>query len=659
MNIVINALAVALTCGVLAWAGDLVRKLGILIYTEQYIGAMVAIALPLVYLSVPASRSGGEEQQRRREGNVPWYDITAAVISFVAATYVAIRFPTLSEESAARPWDGVIVAAVLMLLFVEALRRTSGIAITAVAIGFFVLALTGHLLPGALTGRDVQIERLNYFLLWDSSAVFGTPMQIITTVVVSFVFFGNALFKTGGSAFFTDISMALMGRFRGGPGKIAIMASSLFGTISGSVVANVVTTGVVTIPLMKRAGFRPQLAGAVEAVASTGGQLMPPVMGIAAFLMAEFLQVPYTSVALAALLPAVLFYLALFIQADLEAAREGLTGVDETKIPKAWAVLKMGWHFPFPFVVLIAALFWLNYEPETAALLASAVVIATSLAFGFNGKRLNFHDFYLILRDTGLTVIDLFMIGAAAGGVIACLNYSGLGFSLTLALVHLSGGYLIGLLVIAAIACIILGMGMPTVGVYILLATLVAPALIEMKIEPMAAHLFILYFGCLSMITPPVAIGAFAAANLAGADPMKTGFEAVRFGWLVFVIPFLFVFSGTLLMNGSPMMIAIDFVMAAVGVWFGAAGVMGYSFRRLPAIDRIVYLLAGLCLLTPLGALGVGRWINAIGACLAVALLIRERLMRRRAQQAAGPVQSHPDQRDHSYALSATSPDVR
>jgi TRAP transporter 4TM/12TM fusion protein len=630
MNIVINALAVALTCGVLAWAGDLVRKLGFLIYTEQYISAMLALALPLVYLSVPAHRQGGERDERRRVGNVPWYDVAAAAVGCAAATYAAFRFPELSEESATRPWDGVIVAIVLLLLFVEGLRRTSGIAITAVAIAFFCLALVGHLLPGALTGRNVQLERLNYFLIWDSSAVFGTPMQIITTVVVTFVFFGNALFKTGGSSFFTDISMALMGRYRGGPAKIAIMASSLFGTISGSVVANVVTTGVVTIPLMKRAGFRPQLAGAVEAVASTGGQLMPPVMGIAAFLMAEFLQVPYSSVALAALIPAVLFYLALFVQADLEAARGGLTGVDGSQIPKAWAVLKSGWHFPLPFVVLIGALFWLNYEPETAALLATAVVIAASLAFGFNGKRLNGRDFYAILRDTGLTVIDLFMIGAAAGAVIACLNYSGLGFSLTLALVHLSGGSLIGLLVIAALACIVLGMGMPTVGVYILLATLVAPALIEMKVEPMAAHMFILYFGCLSMITPPVAIGAFAAANLAGADPMKTGFEAVRFGWLVFVIPFLFVSSGTLLMSGSPAMILIDFLVAIVGVWFGAASVMGYSFRHLGPADRIAYMVAGLCLLTPLNASGFARWINAGGACLAVALLVRERMLRRR-----------------------------
>jgi TRAP transporter 4TM/12TM fusion protein len=629
MKFLIHFLAVALTAGVLAWASDLVRLVGLLVFVEQYIAVLVAIALPLVYLSVPARRAGIlEGEDRRRFDSVPWYDLLAAALGALTALYIAFRFPVLSEEISQRPWDGMAAAIVICILFLEGLRRTSGTAITLVVLGFFALSMVGHLLPEFMVGRRVQTDRLTYFLVWDASAIFGTPMQIITTIVVTFVFFGQALFKTGGSAFFTDISMALMGRYRGGPGKIAIMASSLFGTISGSPVANVVTTGVVTIPMMKRAGFRPQLAGAVEAVSSTGGQLMPPVMGIAAFLMAEFLQVSYASVVLAALIPAVLFYLALFLQADLEAARSGLRGLASEDIPQTREVLAAGWHFPIPFAVLIFTLFWLNYQPEMAALSAAVAVVAASLAFGFRGKRLNATDVYAMFRDTGLVVIDLFMIGAAAGAVIACLNYSGLGFSLTLALVHLAGGNLVALLVIAAVACIILGMGMPTVGVYILLATLVAPALIEMKVDPMAAHLFILYFGCLSMITPPVCIAAFAAANVARADPMKTGFEAVRFGWLVFVIPFLFVFSNTLLLKGDPMMIAIDIAAALAGVWFGAAGVIGYSVRPLGPFARVVYLTASICLLMPLEAFGGGRWVNIFGATLAIAILVRERLLR-------------------------------
>jgi len=636
MRTLIDVMAALLTGGVVAWAADLFRRVGLQLYTEQYIAGLCALALPLVYLSVPARREAraaldDEAAARGRIGPVPWYDLAAAMAGFLACAYIAVRFPILSELVSQRPWDGMIVAGAACLLFTEGLRRTSGAAITVVAVGFFLLALTAHLLPEAIAGRQVQASRLTYALIWDSSAVLGTAMQIITTVVVSFVLFGNVLFKTGGSAFFTDISMALMGRRRGGPAKIAILASSLFGTISGSVVANVVTTGVVTIPLMKKGGFRPELAGAIEAVSSTGGQLMPPVMGIAAFLMAEFLQVRYYEVALAALIPAVLFYTALFIQADLEAARAGLAVVDAASIPKIASVLRQGWFFPIPFAILIGSLFWLNYEPETAALLATVTALAASVAFGFRGIRLRLRDVFGMLRDTGLTVIELFMIGAAAGAVIASLNLSGLGFGLTLALVHLAGGKLVALLVIAAIGCIVLGMGLPTVGVYILLATLIAPALIEMKIAPIAAHMFILYFGCLSMITPPVAIGAFAAANLAGADPMKTALEAVRFGWTVFVIPFLFVFSGTLLMRGSALAIAADFVVAVAGVWFGAAGVIGYSTRPLGSPMRVCHAVAGLFMLLPLGAFAGAHLVNVIGVCLAVALLALNRLAGRAA----------------------------
>jgi TRAP transporter 4TM/12TM fusion protein len=633
-----DAMAALFTGAALIWAADIPRLFGVTLFTEQYIAGMMALALPLVYLTVPARRVritelSADEASGRPYNAPPWYDVLAAAIGFAAAAYVAIRFPALSDEVARRPWDGLIVAALMLVLFAEGLRRTSGMVITIVACTFFVLALVGHLLPTEISGRRVVLDRYVYFLLWDSSAVFGVPLKIITSIVVAFVFFGTVLFNTGGAAFFTDASMALMGRFRGGQAKISIMGSSLFGTISGSVVANVVTTGIVTIPMMKQGGFRARLAGAIEAVSSTGGQLLPPVMGVAAFLMAEFLQISYAEVALAALVPALLFYMALFIQADLEAARTGMRGMERALIPSASRVLKAGWFFPIPFVILIYALFWLNYQPETAALLATASVLLTALIFGFKGERPGYADLFGMLRDTGYKVLDLFMIGAAAGLVIATLNYTGLGFGLTLALVKLSGGNLFALLFIAAVACLILGMGMPTTGVYILLATLIAPALIEMGITPIAAHLFILYFGCLSMITPPVAIGAFAAANLARADPMATAFEAVRFGWAVFVIPFLFVLSNTLLLQGETHFIVLDIVAAAIGVWFGAAGIMGYSLRPLGLASRILYAAAGLTLLLPVHAIAGGRWINLAGALAAAVLIVRDYLALRKTQQ--------------------------
>ena len=623
MKKLVNVLAIALTAGVLALAADLFRRVGIVLYSEQYLAFLLALAMALIFLHVPVSG-------RQRSGAVPWYDLAAALASFLACAYVGVRFPDLSQMVSSPTPDGVLAAAVLGLLMLEGLRRTTGWALTIVTVGFFLLALVAAHLPGDLAVLSIPPARLTFYTAWDSTAILGMPMKIITTVVMAFVFFGNVLFKAGGSNFFSDISIALMGRYRGGPAKIAILGSSLFGMISGSVVANVATVGVVTIPLMKRAGFKPHVAAAIEAAASTGGQLMPPVMGVTAFLMAEFLQVPYAEVALAAALPSVLYYAALFIQADLEAARNNILPIDEAQIPKLSKVLKDGWYFPIPFAVLIVALFSFGYEPETAALLATLSLILLALVFGFQGKRIGFGDFAVMMRETALSVLSLFMVGAAAGVIIGTLNYSGVGFGLTLSLLHIAGGSLMGLLLLAAVASILLGMGMPTVGVYILLATLVAPALIQMHIAPMAAHMFIMYYGMLSMITPPVAIGAFAAANLADAEPMLTGYTAMRFGWTVFVIPFFFVFSGTLLLIGTPLAIIIDFITAIVGVWFISAAMMGYSVRRLAFAWRAYYGIAGICLLIPVNLFAGGRWVNLAGVCLAVLLFFWERLMRRR-----------------------------
>jgi TRAP transporter 4TM/12TM fusion protein len=584
----------------------------------------LALALPLIYLHVPAGAG------RTRVGPVPWFDILAAIAAFLCSVYVVFRFPPLSELVSERPWDGLVVAAVMILLVLEGLRRTTGNALVYTTIGFFILALIAGFLPGEFAAKSIPLDRLTYYVLWDSTAILGVPMKIVSTVVVIFVLFGNVLFKSGGAAFFTDISMALMGRHRGGPAKIAIVGSSLFGTISGNVVSNVMTVGVVTIPMMRRVGFRPHLAAAIEACASTGGQLMPPVMGVAAFVMAEFLRVPYSEVALAATIPAILFYVALFIQVDLEAARTRILPLEPSQIPRVSAVLRQGWHFPIPFAVLIYALFWLNYEAEFAGLFAIAAALVLAFVFPFQGRRLGLRDLYEMVRDTGLSVLDLFMLGAASGIMIGALGYSGAGFTLSVVLIHLAGGSLIGLLVLSGIANIVLGAGLPTVACYILLATLVAPTLIQMGIDPMAAHMFILYYGCLSAISPPVAIAAFIAANLAEADHNKTGWTAMAFGWTIFVIPFLFVFSPSLLMRGSWLLIAINSLTAIAGVWFIAAAGMGYSFRRLPLTSRLVYGLVGVCLLMPVEVSELAKWLNIAGVCLALALLVWERVIYKR-----------------------------
>lgn len=625
MGRLVNALAVALTCGAIALSADLFRLAGLSLYTEQYLAALLAVATALVFLHVSV------RGERGRAGAVPWYDLAAAVLGFAAAAYLAIRYATLSQLTSKQPWDGLLAAGVLMVLFLEGLRRTSGSALFYTTLAFIALAMFGGYLPGEFAARSIPLPRLAYYLVWDSSAILGVAVKIIATVVVVYVFFGQVLFKAGGSSFFTGIAIALMGRYRGGPAKIAIVGSSLFGSISGNIVSNVMTVGTVTIPLMKRAGFRPHLAAAIEACASTGGQITPPVMGIAAFIMAEFLQVPFYEVALAAVIPALLFYVALFIQVDLEAARSSILPMPKDEIPRISRVLREGWYFLLPLAALVYALFGLNYEPEMAGLVAVALVLALGILIPFEGKRIGLRDIGVMLRDAGLGVIDLFMLGAAAGIMIGALNYSGVGFTLTLVLILLAGGSLLGLLALSAIANIILGLGLPTVGVYIVLATLVAPALVKMGIAPMAAHMFIMYYGCLSMISPPVAIAAFVAANLAGADPNRTGWVAMAFGWTLFVIPFLFVFSGTLLLKGDPATIALDVALAVAGVWFIAAAMMGYSVRALGWAARAYYALTGVTLFMPADAFGSGRWINAAGMGFALALFFWERVTRGRS----------------------------
>ncbi len=614
MSRFIAVLAVLLTVVAIAWAADLFRMAGLLLYTEQFLGGIIAIALPLVFLSVRHSKKVDKHL-------IPWFDYLLAAIGFAGAMYMAVRYPQLAELVSDAPTDGLISGTIVVALMIEGLRRTVGHVLTVLVLAFILMGLFGHLLPGKLAGKEMLARDLFYYIAWDPTSVLGIPMKIVTSIVMAFVFFGQVLTKSGGSTFFTEISMVLVGRYRGGQAKIAVTASGFFGSISGSVVSNVVTTGVITIPLMKSAGYRGVQAGAIEAVASTGGQLMPPIMGAAAFLMAEFLEIPYTDVVIAALIPAVLYYVALFILADLEAARTNIQPVAEDQIPDLKEVLKAGWYFPLPFVVLIVALFNFNYSPEMSALIATAVILATSMLFGYKGKRLTLLDFLDSIRQTGHAVLDIIMIAAAAGIVIGTLNVTGIGFGLSLILVELGGTNLFLLLLLSAFVCIILGMGMPTVAVYLMLATLVAPALIEVGISPMAAHLFILYFGMMSMITPPVAIAAFAAATLTGEDAMKTGFAAMRFGWFAYLVPFLFVVVPELLMEGPGLSVAWVAIKSALGIWMISVALMGYVIAHISVIQRVLFFIAGAAMFVPDSLIDIGFPVAVPGIVLAVVLV--------------------------------------
>ena len=612
-SVIATALAAALILGAAAWALELQQYMAWSLYPQQFFALALGLGLALAFLTLPVRRGSSRER-------IPWYDFVAAVLGFLACGWIAVHYPDLVNAIFARPAAAYIPGVIIVLLLLEALRRSTGWALVIIVTVFLLYALIGNHVPGRLAARAQDWRGLGAYLALDVNGILGLPMAVVTTIVIAFIFFGNVLNSTGGSRFFTDLSLIAMGRLRGGPMKISVVASCLFGMISGSAVADVVAIGIVSIPLMTRAGYPAHKAAGVQSVASTGAQLMPPVMGAAAFVMAEFLQVSYAAVALAALVPALLYYAALFIQADLESARLGMRGLSAAEIPPARGILT-GWPFVASFAVLIVALFRYNWQPERAALVAAGTAAVLSFVTGYQGRRPKLRELARSVVLSGYGAVDIILIGAGAGIVIGVLNVTGLSFNLTYLLVQVGASSAALLLVLSAIVCIILGMGLPTLGVYVLLAALVAPALIQLGINPMAAHLFILYFGMMSMITPPVAVAAFAGAAIAKADPMRTGYAAMRFGWSAFIVPFLFVASPTLIMIGKPVEIAQAIVTAFIGVWLVSIGIAGYFVRPLGWISRILFAIGGILALIPANAFTGGYWTDIIGVGMAIVLI--------------------------------------
>jgi TRAP transporter 4TM/12TM fusion protein len=514
-------------------------------------------------------------------------------------------------------------------LTVEATRRTIGWSLVIILLALAGYVLVGHLVPGQLQTREVEVGQMLNYLTLDNNGLLGIVLQITVIVIIPFVLMGQLLMRSGGSSFFNDAAIALMGRYRGGAAKMAVVGSSLFGMVSGIAAANTVAVGIVTIPLMKRSGMSPRLAAAVEACASNGGQLMPPVMGAVAFVMADFLQIPYKDVAIAAILPSVMYYAALFIQSDLEAARYGFGKVEEAQIPRLWVVLRRGSLFLVPFVVLIYTMFWLNLEPEYCAMAASAAIIALGFVFGYAGHRMKLRDLWTAIVETAGGLCEILVISAVAGFIMGLFQVSGLAFAFAAYLVELGGESLVLLLILAAVVSILLGMGLPTIGVYVMLAVLVAPALVKVGVPPLAAHLFILYFGMMSLITPPVAPAAYVAAAIAQAPSMATGWTSMRFGWSAYIVPFLFVYSPAILMQGSVTDIAAVTVTSIFGIWLVCAAMTGYLVRVMGWPLRAGFALAGIMLLSPHQAGEALLWINIAGALAGIALIVFELKARR------------------------------
>jgi TRAP transporter 4TM/12TM fusion protein len=560
-------------------------RLGLAIYSYQYGGAFLGLALSAIFLSVPPTK--------KTQGDwVFFLDILLALLGLAGGFYVALFYPILVENLGAPSTLRVVLGGMTVLLILEAIRRTQGWALV-LAVSFFILyARFAHLFPDPFYAKGTVWRTLINYLYLDPNGLFNMVL-IGATIGTAFMFFGGVLLNFGFGQTLTDIALIIMGRFRGGPAKVAVLASSLVGTITGGAMTNVMLVGPVTIPMMKRAGYTPVEAGAIEAVASTGGQIMPPVMGIAAFVMADFLGIPYAQVALASAIPACIFYFGIFVQVDLLASKRGLKGLPPSEIPRLGHVLKKLAVLLPVGAMLVFTLFGLRLDPAVSGVASGLVALIMCVAA--KETRTDFWRKLLkTLEGTGRILLDIAAILAGAGLLIGCLSISGLASSMSLSLIELAGKNLFLLLLLSAATSFILGMGMPSVAAYVLLAVLTAPALVEMGIPALAAHMFIFYWGIVSNITPPVALAAYAAAPLAGADAWRVGWTACRIAVMMYLVPFMLVFAPTLLLIGSPLKIVLDTLLSVIGVVFVMIGFVGYGFGHLRWWERGLLFVAGL-----------------------------------------------------------------
>jgi len=563
---------------------------GLSFYLQQYLAIFFGLVLSLVFLLVPARKKMAMDR-------LPWYDSLFAMLSLIVGFYAAIFYKEIVVEIGLLLPHRVVLGAIAILLILEATRRLIGWAFLIIVVLFIFYALFASIFPGGLYGTAIPWPRLANHLYLDPQGILGIAIEVAATVVFAFVLFGQTLFRTGGGQFFIDAALSIMGRFRGGPAKVSILSSSLFGTISGSAVANVMVDGWFTIPLMKANGFKDYTASAVEAVASTGGQIMPPVMGAAAFLMATFLGIPYAKVAISAALPAILYYVAVYIQVDLIAIRDGLHGLPPESLPSLKNVMKKGWPFFISILFLIYTLFILGLDADKAGLYSAASVFIIS--FFQKETRPDIRKFIAILRDTGEGMLEIGVISAAAGLIIGIVSITGLGFTFSSTLVSVSGGSTFILLVLAAAGAIILGMGMTVTAAYLLMVILIAPALTTMGMVPLNAHLFVFYFAVMSFLTPPVCLAVYAAASIGKADMLKTGFAAIRLAIAAYIVPFIFAYHPALLLQGSFFEVLEAVVTALIGIGLIATAVEGYLFRPLGWLKRVLLSGGGLLSLIP------------------------------------------------------------
>lgn len=567
----------------------------------------LTFAIVAVYILFPASPKCSKTK-------TPWYDWLLAAAAGCVTGYIIFFFNDIARRGAEPLSYEIYLGVAAIVLVLEAGRRVVGNVLPCLSILFLLYCYFGNYVPGLFEIRGYSISRIIQHMYLTPEGIFGLALGVSATFVIVFIIFGAYLAQSGGAKFFNELALAVAGDKPGGPAKVAVVASGLLGTINGSSVANVATTGTFTIPLMKRVGYMPHYAGAVEACASTGGQLMPPIMGAGAFIMSEFLNIPYLSIAAAAIFPALIYYIAIFTNVHIRARKRHLMGIPKSELPTVRDVMRADGHLIIPVLVIIVTLL-MKYTPLRAGFIGVvSVIVVSSLK---KNTRMTLKDNLNALVEGSRGALGVAMACALVGFVVGTSSLTSLGLTISNNIIDISGGSLFLTLIMAMVACLVLGMGLPTTANYIVCSTIIAPALIGMKVLPIAAHLFVFYFGIMADLTPPVCLAAFTGAGIAGASPAKTGMTATKIALASYLLPYCFVYNPMLLLqNVEPVELSILVVSAVLGVITLAGAFEGWFFRDLKVYERVIFGVFALLAIHP------GFWISIVAIfCIAASMV--------------------------------------
>ena len=570
----------------------------------------LAFGFLLIFLLYPGRKSWSRSSMNP-------LDVLLAIVGAASALYIVVNYQELVLHAGMNNETDFVVGVIGTLMVFEAARRVVGWPMITVALFFMIYAFAGPYIPGIMAHRGVQVQELFDHLFFTTEGIFGTPMGVSSTFIYLFILFGSYLEATGLGKFFIDLANAIAGWAAGGPAKVAVLSSGLMGTVSGSSVGNVAGTGAFTIPMMKKLGYRPAFAGAVEAAASTGGQLMPPVMGAAAFLMAEFVGVPYFDVVKAAVIPALLYYIGVWLGVHYEAKKYGLKGTPREELPKFGPLFMEKGHLALPLAVIVYLLVS-GYTPMRAAL--AAIVLSIVCACLRKSTRIGFREIVQGLIDGSKGVLGVLIACATAGIIIGVVTKTGVGLKVATALLDLSGGQLLPAMFFTMVTSLILGMGVPTTANYVITSTIAAPVLVQMNVPVLAAHMFAFYFGIVADVTPPVALAAYAGAGIAGANPMRCGVIAAKLAIAAFIVPYIFVLAPELLMiHATPLTITLSALTAIVGMWGVSVAMIGFCQNLLNLPQRVLFLAGGIGMIIP------GHITDVVGVVCLIAAFMWQR----------------------------------